>query len=56
MHEERKKIIKVVARAARYGGGRSGFPDITRYRAIVNALVFSYFPANGLMNLDIFLA
>ena len=27
MHEDRK-IIKVVSRAARYGGGRSGFPDI----------------------------
>ena len=26
MHEERK-IIKVVAQAARYGGGRYGFPD-----------------------------
>ena len=29
VHEERK-IIKVVAIAARYGGGWSGFPDITR--------------------------
>ena len=32
VHGERK-IIKVVTRAARYGGGLSGFPDITRYSA-----------------------
>ena len=49
MHEERK-LIKVVTRAASYGGGWSGFPGVTtRYRKLIHTLVF-YFPANGSTN------
>ena len=47
MHEERKKI-KVVARAARYGGGRSGFPDIVM--KILFLRIFYISDANELQN------
>ena len=39
VHEERK-IIKVVAQAAKYGGGWSMFPDITRQSAALQTLIF----------------
>ena len=49
-----RKKIKVVARAARYGGGCFGFPDYTLGGCSTVDVLFFYFPANGSTNPDVF--
>ena len=45
---EERKIMKVVARAARYGGDRSGFPDIVMKNFALR--IFYISDANGRQN------